>query len=75
MLPHEIISKDDILGEGGQPGRGLWIPGPEPGVGVVGKAAFQTKRGVPGLAGLVGGSEGPLPPLPWGPRLPGSPLE
>lgn len=52
MLPHEILSKDDILGEGGLTGRELWIPGPE----LVGKVAFQS------------GERCPLPVRsPWGP--------
>lgn len=53
MLPHEILSKDDIVGEGGPTGRELWIPGPE----LVGKAAFQSRercpRPVPSPWGLV----------------------
>lgn len=43
MLPHEILSKDDILGEGGPVGREPWIPGPE----LVGKAAFQSRERCP----------------------------
>lgn len=62
MLPHEIVSKDDILGEGAQTGRGLRIPGPEP----VGKAIFKAQRWV--LAGLD--TEGTLAPPPWVKSLP-----
>ena len=52
MLPHEIVSKDDIFGEGGQMegGGGLRIPGPE----LVGKADFQSTALGPGLAGHEG---------------------
>lgn len=52
MLPHEILSKDDILGEGGWIGRRPWIPG----LVLVGTAAFQSRELCP------------LPvPSPWGP--------
>lgn len=50
MLPHEIISKDDIFGEGGPVGRGLRLPGPA----LVGKADFQSTALGPGLAGHEG---------------------
>lgn len=50
MLPHEIVSKDDIFGEGRRMGKGLRIPGPE----LVGKADFQSTAPGPGLAGHEG---------------------
>ena len=50
MLPHEIVSKDDIFGERRRMGRGLRIPGPE----LVSKADFQSTALGPGLAGQEG---------------------